>query len=78
MFHNVSYVNSATRSLRDGLIQKRRDAANVAGLYALAATCEARGINPMEYFTDVLTRFGDHPASRLDDLLPGAWAATQP
>jgi transposase len=51
--------------------------ANVAGLYALAATCEARGINPMDYFTDVLTRISDHPASRLDELLPGPWAAAQ-
>ena len=35
--------------------------ANIAGLYSLAATCEARGINPLAYFTDVLTRVGDHP-----------------
>ncbi len=51
--------------------------ANVAGLYALAATCEARGVNPMDYFTDVIGRVGDHPASRLDDRLPGPWAAAQ-
>ena len=51
--------------------------ANVAGLYALAATCEARGINPMEYFTDIIGRVGDHPVSRLDELLPGAWAEAQ-
>ena len=52
--------------------------ANVAGLYALAATCEARGINPMDYFALAfafggrdLGRISDHPASRLDELLPG-------
>lgn len=31
----------------------------------------------MDYFTDVLGRVGDHPSSRLDELLPGAWAAAQ-
>ncbi|MDP2346071.1 MAG: hypothetical protein Q8O67_34355 [Deltaproteobacteria bacterium] len=30
--------------------------ANIASLYALAATCEARGINP-EYLTDVIAPF---------------------
>lgn len=51
--------------------------ANIAGLYSLAATCEARSINPLEYLTDVLSRVGDHPASKLDELLPGPWAAAQ-
>ena len=47
---------------------------NIGGLYSLVATCEARGINPFEYLADVLARVGDHPQSRLDELLPGAWA----
>lgn len=50
---------------------------NIAGLYTLIATCEARGINPFAYLTDVLARVQDHPQSRLDELLPGAWAAAQ-
>jgi transposase len=48
---------------------------NLAGLYSLVATCEARGINPFAYLVDVLARISDHPASQLDDLLPAAWAA---
>jgi transposase len=48
--------------------------ASIAGLYSLVATCEARGINPFEYLTDVLARAQDHPASDIDALLPGAWA----
>jgi transposase len=51
--------------------------ASLAGLYSLVATCEARGINPFEYLTDVLARVQDHPASRLDELLPGAWIAAR-
>ncbi len=47
--------------------------ASIAGLYSLVATCEARGINPFEYLTDVLARVQDHPASNIDELLPGAW-----
>ena len=49
---------------------------SLAGLYSLVATCELRGINPFDYLVDVLARVQDHPASALDDLLPGAWAAT--
>ncbi len=48
---------------------------SLAGLYSVVATCEVRGINPFEYLVDVLPRIQDHPASRLDELLPGAWAA---
>jgi transposase len=47
---------------------------NLAGLYSLVATCEARGINPFAYLVDVLARISDHPASQLNQLLPAAWA----
>jgi transposase len=50
-------------------------AKSLAGLYSLVATCETRGINPFDYLVDVLTRVQDHPASAIDELLPGAWAA---
>ena len=48
--------------------------ASIAGLYSLVATCEARGINPFDYLTDVLARVQDHPKSAVDELLPGPWA----
>jgi transposase len=50
---------------------------SLAGLYSLVATCETRGINPFDYLVDVLTRVQDHPASAVDELLPGAWAAAE-
>lgn len=50
---------------------------NIAGLYSLVATCEARGINPFAYLADILPRISDHPNSRIDELLPGAWQAAQ-
>lgn len=50
---------------------------SLVGLYSLVATCESRGINPFDYLADVLARVQDHPASALDELLPGAWAASR-
>jgi len=47
--------------------------ANLAGLYSLVATCEARSVDPIEYLRDVLVRVDTHPASRIDDLLPQNW-----
>jgi len=46
---------------------------NIAGLYSLVATCEAHGINPVEYLSDVLLRIETHPASKIDELLPQNW-----
>jgi transposase len=48
---------------------------NIAGLYTLIATCEARGINPFAYLADIITRVGDagDDPERIAELLPGAW-----
>ena len=77
--------NASERSLRRVALGRKNylfvgdvDAGrNIAGLYSLVATCEARGINPFEYLADVLPRVADHPNSRIDELLPGAWVAAQ-
>ena len=47
---------------------------HLAGLDPLVATCEANGVNPAAYFTDVLVRLQTHPASQIDELLPHRWA----
>ena len=46
---------------------------NLAGLYSLVATCEANGVEPISYLTDVLGRVRSHPAKQLDELLPHKW-----
>jgi transposase len=46
---------------------------NLAGLYALVATCLANGVNPEEYLADVLLRVQTHPNSRIGELLPLEW-----
>lgn len=51
---------------------------NVAGLYSLVATCEANGVNPLDYLSDVLLRVQDHPAAKIDDLLPHRWRPRPP
>ena len=44
-----------------------------AVLYSLIATCEKHGVNPVDYFTDVLLRIQDHPKARVAELLPHRW-----
>ncbi len=46
---------------------------NLAGLYSLVSTCEARDVDPIAYLQDVLLRVDDYPAARIDDLLPDRW-----
>ena len=46
---------------------------NIAGLYSLIATCDACGVNPLQYLTDVMRRVSSHPASQIDELLPDRW-----
>jgi len=42
---------------------------------SLIETCKLNGINPQAYLTDVITRIASgHPNSRLDELLPWAYA----
>jgi transposase len=51
---------------------------NLAGLYSLIATCEANGVNPVDYLADVLIRVQSHPALRIDELLPHRWMRLTP
>jgi transposase len=46
---------------------------NIAGLYSLVATCNAYGVNPVDYLRDVLVRISSHPQARIDELLPDRW-----
>jgi transposase len=46
---------------------------HLANLYTVVATCEANGVDPLAYLTDVLTRLDSTPADRIDELLPQNW-----
>ena len=51
-------------------------AENWACIASLIETCKLYGVDPQAYLTDVLTKLVNlWPASRLDELMPWAWAA---
>ena len=51
-------------------------AENWACIASLIETCKLHGVDPQAYLTDVLTKLVNlWPASRLDELMPWAWAA---
>ena len=54
-------------------------AENWACIASLIETCKLTGVDPQAYLTDVLTKLVNlWPASRLDELMPWAWAAGRP
>jgi transposase len=42
-------------------------------MYSLITTAKFNDVDPQAWLTDVLRRINDHPASRLDELLPWNW-----
>jgi transposase len=77
--------NASERALRVAALGRKNflfvgsdEAGETAGLYSLIATCEANGVNPVEYLADVLLRVQTHPASRIDEFLPHSWTPPRP
>jgi transposase len=48
-------------------------AQRMAIIYSLVATCKINGINPYEYFYDILPKVASYPASKIADLTPLKW-----
>jgi transposase len=48
-----------------------------AAIYTLIETCKMNYVDPQAWLADVLARLPDHPASRVTELLPWTWKATQ-
>jgi len=46
-----------------------------AAMYSLIVTAKMNNIDPQALLADVLARIAEHPASRLDELLPWNWRA---
>ncbi len=70
--------NAAERALR-GIATGRkawlfagsvRGGERAAAIYTLIVTAKLNGLDPRAWLADVLRRVADHPASRLDELLP--------
>jgi len=80
--------NCAERSLRGVALGRKawlfagsdRGGQRAAAMYSLIVTAKMNRIDPQAWLADVLARIADHPASRLDELLPWDWrkATTSP
>jgi len=44
-----------------------------AAIYTLIETCKLNDIDPQAWLADILARLPDHPARRIDELLPWNW-----
>jgi transposase len=73
--------NAAERAIRPLTLGRRNwtflgsDAGGdrAAIFFTLIQTCKLNGVNPEAYLSDLISRVGDHPASRIDELLPWNW-----
>jgi transposase len=78
--------NAAERALRGIAIGRKawlfagsdRGGERAAAMYSLIATCKLNDVDPRAWLADVLARIGDHPAKRLDELMPWEWRNTHP
>jgi len=48
-------------------------AKRMATIYSLVATCKINGINPYEYFRDILPLVASYPSHKIADLTPHKW-----
>lgn len=51
-----------------------RGGQRAAIIYTLIQTAKLNDVDPQAWLADVLARIADHPATRLDELLPWNWA----
>jgi hypothetical protein len=73
--------NAAERALRGIALGRKswlfagsdRGGQRAAAMYSLMVTAKLNGVDPKAWLADVLARIADHPASRLDQLLPWNW-----
>lgn len=73
--------NAAERALRCVPLGRKawlfcgsdRGGQRAAILYTLIQTARLNNVDPQAWLTDVLARIADHPATRLDELLPWNW-----
>jgi transposase len=52
-----------------------RGGERAAIMYGLIVTAKLNDVDPQTWLAEVLARIAEHPASRLDELLPWNWKA---
>ncbi len=55
-----------------------RGGERAAAMYSLIVTAKLNNVDPHAWIANVLGRISDHPASRLDELLPWNWKQAIP
>ncbi|WP_456721458.1 MULTISPECIES: IS66 family transposase [unclassified Bradyrhizobium] len=73
--------NAAERELRAVAIGRKNwtfavsdeGGRRAAAIYSLIATAKLNDVDPQAWLADVLARLPDHPAKRIDELLPWKW-----
>ena len=77
--------NAAERALRGIALGRKswlfcgsdRGGRRAAAMYSLIVTAKMNSVDPQAWLADVLARIANHPASRLDELLPWNWKPNQ-
>ena len=73
--------NAAERALRGIALGRKswlfagsdRGGQRAAAMYSLIGTAKLNDVDPQAWLADVLARIADHPAHRIDELLPWNW-----
>lgn len=73
--------NAAERALRGIALGRKswmfagsdRGGQRAAAMYSLIVSAKLNDVDPQAWLADVLARIAEHPASKLDDLLPWSW-----
>jgi transposase len=76
--------NAAERALRGIALGRKawlfagsdRGGQRAAVIYSLIVTAKMNDVDPQAWLADVLARIADHPAHKLDELLPWNWAGS--
>jgi transposase len=73
--------NAAERALRGIALGRKawlfcgsdRGGERAARMYSLIVTAKMNDVDPQAWFADVLARIAEHPANKIDELLPWNW-----
>jgi transposase len=76
--------NAAERALRGIALGRKswlfagsdRGGERAAVMYSLIVTAKMNDVDPLAWLADVLARIADHPAQKLDELLPWNWRSS--
>jgi transposase len=78
--------NAAERALRGIALGRKswlfagsdRGGQRAAAIYSLIVTAKMNNVDPQAWLADVLARIAEHPARKLDELLPWNWQSRSP